>query len=544
MSSDKISRQDSDLEKKDLGQTEHADEQRVHITSPEERMRKLAAARAVDNGLDPGSWRYSTFKFHLIFLVVTCCSGDSGFDGTVMSGINAMKQYQHYFGMTDAGAKTGIIFGIYTLGSLTGAFPASYLPDRIGRRYSMFVGNIILIVGAIITATATNKGRFLGGRYLTGLGVSLAGAASKSYLAEIAPPQHRGRYVGLLNTFFYVGQITATGMMIATQKWQNNLSWRLPLWIQTVMPAINILFVIFCPESPRWLYTVGKTDQARKILADLHSNTNDIHSPLITLEIQEIQENIAIDGADKTWWDFRPLFRTRPQRARMWLLVLIAAFGQLSGNGMITYFLTVLLRIAGITNQTKQITLNFVNSVTSMIGAVTGAFLVDSFGRRKLLLTGTSLLVIDLAITTALLSHPETSSARANAGITFVYLFMVIFSFGYTSMQAVYPAEILTYEMRAKGLAFLAIVTQAAVCINTFGMPVALQKIGWHVYLLFCLWDVFEVIVIYYTVVETKGFTLEEIEEVFDHPSPVHYSKELRDNRKKVARDAKDGMVV
>lgn len=122
-----------------------------------------------------------------------------------------------------------------------------------------------------------------------------------------------------------------------------------------------------------------------------------------------------------------------------------------------------------------------------MIGAVAGAFLVDSFGRRRLLLSGTSALVFILAIASGLLSHPETSSVRANAGITvsiytrtivgllmvdpflpfpqFIYLFMVVYSFGWTAMQAVYPAEVLTYEMRAKGLAFLAIVTQVSTCV-------------------------------------------------------------------------------
>jgi len=90
----------------------------------------------------------------------------------------------------------------------------------------------------------------------------------------------------------------------------------------------------------------------------------------------------------------------------------------LTSRATVTYFLTVLLRIAGITSQSKQITLNFVNSVTSMIGAVTGAFVVDSFGRRRLLLTGTTALVVILAIASGLLSNPGTSQARANAGIS------------------------------------------------------------------------------------------------------------------------------
>ncbi|KZW03364.1 general substrate transporter [Exidia glandulosa HHB12029] len=519
MSSDKISRHDSDV--KDPVEA-HDDVKKP--STPEERQARLKAAMAEDPGLS--GWNARAIKFYLIVLCITCCSGDSGFDGTVMSGINAMTQYQHYFGLAEAGPKTGIVFGIYTIGNLVGAFPASYLPDRIGRRYTMFFGNLVLVIGAILTATANSSGRFLGGRFLTGFGVACAGAAAKSYLAEVTPPQTRGRYLGILNSFFYVGQITATGMMIGTQKMQSENSWRLPLYIQAIPAGINVIFIHFCPESPRWLYTVGKMDEAKAILARLHSRDNDINSPLIRLEVEEIEEHVKIGGADKTWWDFRPLFRTKADRARMWMVILIGAFGQLSGNGMITYFLPILLKNAGITSDSKRITLNFVNSVTSMIGAVTGAYLVDSFGRRKLLLSSTTALVVILAIACGLLSNPGDNQVRANAGITFIYLFMVVFSFGWTSMQALYPAEVLSYQMRAKGLAFLAIVAQASSCINTFGLPVALSKIGWYVYLIFCIWDLFEVIVIYFTVVETKGLTLEEIEEVFSQDDPVKYSIE------------------
>ncbi|TDL26903.1 general substrate transporter [Rickenella mellea] len=496
------------------------------IRSPEERQAALNAALAIDPGVNGLSWR--AFQLYLIALVVCFCSGDNGFDGTVMGGINSMKQYQHYFGMKAAGAKTGIVFGIFTVGSLCGAIPAGFIPDRFGRRVCMFVGNALLIIGAVITATATERSRFIGGRFLTGFGSSCAGAGAKAYLAEMAPPQHRGLFMGILNSFYYVGQMTATGMMVPTGKYNNNLSWRLPLYIQAVPAALNVIFIFFCPESPRWLHSTGRTDQSREILARLHSSTGDIHSPLIDLEIEEIEEKIMIDGSDKRWWDYRPLFRTRADRYRAWMVILIGTFGQLSGNGLITYFLPVLLSNAGITSQNRVLTLNFVNSVTSFIGALTGSVLVDRIGRRKLLLLSTGSLVVMLAIVSALLSDPTSTKGRSSAGISFIYIFMVIFSFGWTPMQALYPAEVLGYEARSKGLAFLTIIVQASSCINTFGLPVALEKINWKVYLIFLFWDFFEFVIIYFFVVETKGITLEEIDEIFNQPNPRKYSIEVR----------------
>ncbi|KAI0269821.1 general substrate transporter [Gloeopeniophorella convolvens] len=487
--------------------------------TPLEKQAALNEALAVDPGVEAGSWR--AIQLYLIVLCACCCSGDSGFDGTVMGGVNSMKQYQNYFGMSSAGASTGIVFGIYTVG----AVPASYLPDKFGRRFSMWFGNAILIIGAVITGTATRRNTFIGGRFLTGVGSATAGASAKSYLAELTPPHRRGLCLGLLNSFYYIGQMTATGMMVATGKYSNNWSWRLPLFVQIGPAALNVIFVYLCPESPRWLYTKGQSKRARAILASLHSRTGDINSPLINLEMNEIEETIHLGGSDKRWWDFRPLFRTRADRYRAGMVILIGSFGQLSGNGLITYFLPVLLKNAGITSQNRQLTLNFVNSVTSFIGALTGSASVDHIGRRKLLLFSTGSLVVILAIVTGLLSDTG-SAARSNAGISFIYLFMVVFSFGWTPMQALYGAEVLSYEARAKGLAFLNIVAQASSCINTFALPVALQRITWKVYLIFLVWDAFEFLIIYFFVVETRGLTLEQIEEVFEQPNPRKYSTE------------------
>ncbi|KAJ7600522.1 hypothetical protein C8J56DRAFT_1156876, partial [Mycena floridula] len=527
------------IDKDDLEHTHEHLETSGHpgyvFKTPEERRVALQEALTVDPGAQ--TWSFRAIQLYLITLVICCCSGDSGFDGTVMGGINSMAQYQKYFNMTSTGAKTSIVFGIYSIGSVCGTIPASYLPDRFGRRFAMFFGNLVLVVGAVLTANAQNKTMFLIGRWLTGIGSGCAGTSAKSYLAEIVPPQSRGAFMGFLNSFYYVGQMTASGMMVATGRWDNDLSWRLPLYVQFSL-ALNRMWLFVKqnlnsnhPCRPRWLYSIGKKTEARKILANLHSADGDpdAKSPLINLEMEEIEEKIALGGASKKWWDFRPLFRTRADRYRAYMVILIGAFGQLSGNGLITYFLPVLLKNAGILSQNKQLTLNFVNSITSYIGALTGSFVIDRFGRRKALLTSTATLVVILAIVTGLLSNTGVqSSARANAGIVFIFLFMVVFSFGWTPMQALYPAEVLGYEARAKGLAFLNIVSQVATCINTFGLPVALGKIGWHVYLIFLLWDVFEVVIIYLFVVETKQFTLEEISEIFEAPNPRAYSEKLQ----------------
>ncbi|KZT33244.1 general substrate transporter [Sistotremastrum suecicum HHB10207 ss-3] len=563
--------------------------------TPLERQNALAVALQQDPGIKHGSRR----AWHMYFIVLCAClcSTDNGFDGTVMGGINSMHQYQSYFGMTGAGLGTSLVFGIYTVWvfihiarlqalsltdlsqwiidvgalcccSLTlymprhrGTIPASILPDRYGRRLSMFAGNLILIIGALITGTATFRSTFIFGRFLTGVGGACAAAAAQSYLAEMAPAHDRGLYLGILNSFYYVGQISATGMMVSTGKYENDWSWRLPLFVQLIPALFNAIFIFSCPESPRWLYANGRCIEARQVLAKLHSSTGDLYSPLVDLEMEEIEDKVTVDDEGdeasqpllnsgnsarrssrsssetalvpfqhrilsrvERFWDFGSLFADTPgTRYRTWMVILIGVFGQLSGNGMVTYFLPNLLVIAGITNQNTKLILNFVNSITSFLGALSGSALVDRIGRRSILIWSTAGLVVLLSTASGLLSNPSTSPARGSAGIAFIYIFMVVFSFGWTPMQSLYPSEVLPYQNRAKGLAFSNVIAQGSSCVNTFGLPLALELLNWRVILIFVFWDTFEAIILYLFMVETKGLSLEEIDETLQYRNWTEY---------------------
>jgi hypothetical protein len=106
--------------------------------------------------------------------------------------------------------------------------------------------------------------------------------------------------------------------------------------IQCAPAAINVLGVLFISESPRWLYSRGREQEAVQVLAKLHSKDRNIQSPIVQLQIQEFEENISLSGADKRWWDYRQVLRTRAHRYRFGLCCIIAIWGTLSGNGLIT----------------------------------------------------------------------------------------------------------------------------------------------------------------------------------------------------------------
>ena len=215
-----------------------------------------------------------------------------------------------------------------------------------------------------------------------------------------------------------------------------------------------MLFILFCWESPRWLYARGRKEEARRVLAEFHTRDGDIHSPIVEIEIAEFEENISLEGGDKRFWDFKCLFKDFGSRYRFGLCVLVSIWGQLSGNGLVTCeslslpfsltyhpsdsletssshrvalktdFLPALLGLAGITDTNRQRELNLVNSVTSMIGALTGSAIIDHVGRRKLMLFASCSAMIGMLIVGGLLSPAgEDNSIRANAGISFICMF-------------------------------------------------------------------------------------------------------------------------
>ena len=90
------------------------------------------------------------------------------------------------------------------------------------------------------------------------------------------------------------------------------------------------MFVLLLPESPRWLYSRGHTEQAADVLARLHSRDRDPNSPLVRLQIGEFEENISLSGADKRWWDFKQVFRNRAMRYRFGMAAIIVRWLRLS----------------------------------------------------------------------------------------------------------------------------------------------------------------------------------------------------------------------
>ncbi|KAI9647669.1 hypothetical protein NHQ30_004054 [Ciborinia camelliae] len=511
-------------EKPDISPTQH------RIVEPSTKVKTVQNVALADATAKqkPSLWTRRMFQLYGILFIATLNAAVNGYDGSVMSSINSYAQYRSYFGfsLTEGTPATGIVYAIFTIGSKlnqgSGFDEGADVNSEQwkGRRWGMFLGAGVIIIGAIVQATSQNLAAFMTGRFMlvsTILRLSLAGSILK---ADSTLRHKLYQWIaGLENPFVVADDV---------------------LW--------NSVYFGVVPAGAN-----DRHEEALDIMARYHGE-DDRHSPIVQLELREMMEEISKTGADKRWWDFRELFDSREVRYRTMLTCAIALFGQWTGNGPVSYYYPQMLAGAGIENNHTQLLLQGMQSVLSFAGALIGAAYTDHWGRRPQLLLSTfiiSLLFLIILILNALntTTSPAThltvakSSAASNAEIAMIFLFSFVFAIGWTPMQGLYAVEVLRYESRAKGMALYTLVGNVAGFYNTFVTGIAFSGAGWRYYYLFIFWDLLEAAFIYvssktpslfqiYTstnklqffFVETKGRTLEELTEIFNAAKPVKYS--------------------
>lgn len=317
----------------------------------------------------------------------------------------------------------------------------------------------------------------------------------------------------------WLGSIVASWTIYGCATWESSYAFRIPIWGQLLSSVVVGTGVWFVPESPRWLVANGKIEQARAVLARYHGEGSEDH-PIVVLQMAEMQQTIRQDASDKTWWDYSELVKTHSARRRLICVLGMACFGQLSGNSVTGYYLPVMVANAGITSEKTQLLLNGLNPMFCFIAAILGARFCDKIGRRPLLLWSIAFCSICFAVMTgtskAAGAGEETqNSAAAYSTIVFIFIFGVVFSFGWTPLQTMYIVETLTTTTRAKGTAVSNLASAASSVVIQYSSGPAFADIGYYFYIFFAAWDIFEGVFIFFFFPETKERTLEEMDEIF-----------------------------
>ncbi|KAF9892246.1 hypothetical protein FE257_002023 [Aspergillus nanangensis] len=478
-------------------------------------------------------WSKSSLHLYFCIFIAFCCACANGYDGSLMGSVLAMDHYQAKFKTGMDGPQVSLVTSLYTVGSIVATPFSAVISDKLGRRKCMFVGAWVIILGAIIISSSNHLAQFVVGRFVLGVGIQIMVVSAPAYAVEISPPHWRGRAVGFYNCGWFGGSIPAAAVTFGSNYINNSFQWRLPFILQCFAACIVIVAVWFIPESPRWLMTQGRDEEAIAFLVKYHGN-GDPNARLVRLEVEEMKEGIRVDGIDKRWWDYRPFMFTHSGRWRFVQVMMISVFGQWSGNGL-GYFNPTIYKSLGYNSSSMQLLLNLVNSIVSAIGALTAVYFCDRMPRRPVLVWGTLACAITMAINAGVsqpmigpkLRGEPINQTFGQTALAFYYLFNLVFSFTYTPLQGVIPAEALETTTRAKGLALSGFMVSTISFISQFATPIGLANISTNYFWIFVGWDLVESVCWYFFGVESQGRTLEELEWIYQQPHPVAASKRV-----------------
>ena len=458
--------------------------------------------------------RLITLNAWVFLLLIT--SSTNGYDGSMMNGLQSLSQWEDAF-HKPSGGMLGLLNAIQNIGSLA-AYPfAPYLSDGIGRRRTVFVGACIMLVATALQTASQSVNMFIGARFLIGFGLTFAANAAPMLVTEISYPTYRAPLTSLYNSLWYSGSIIAAWTTYGTFNINSTWAWRIPSVLQGIPAVLQFVLVLFGPESPRWLISKGKDEQALKTLAYYHADGND-QDPLVQYEFEEIKAAINFDREVSKNVGWKSLIATPGNRKRMRIIVALAFFSQWSGNGLVSYYLNKVFDQIGITGSSTQLLINGILQVWNLFWAVFASFMINRLGRRFLFMTSIlGMLLFYMAQAICFARYAATQApAAGHAVIGFIFLFYAAYDLAFTPLIVSYTVEILPFQLRAKGFNIFNFVISLALIFNQYVNPIALAALGWKYYLVYVCWIAAEAVFLYIYLVETKNRTLEETAVLFD----------------------------
>jgi sugar porter (SP) family MFS transporter len=414
---------------------------------------------------------------------------------------------------------TQVVTSWVTLGALVGALVAGTIADRLGRKRTNVVAGCLFMAGAAVEAFAPGTFVLVAGRFIVGFGVGVASVAAPLYAAEVSPARWRGRMVSTYQLAITIGILVA---YIVDDALTPSGNWRLMLGLAVVPGLALVLVVLLMPESPRWLVRVGRRDEAAGALARLEPGEP------VEARIGEISADLAADADQASWGEVFGKDLRKPLAVGIGLAVV----QQITGINAIIYYANDIFAQAGFTTPEQQARATlYAVGVVNVLSTFIAVAYVDRFGRRPLLLAGLVGMTVSLAaVGFAFLGFDEhsTSSGPSTTGIiTVIALVVFIASFAFSLGPVVWTVinEIYPTRVRARAVAVAtAFNWGAAFLVSEFFLSLV-DAIGTAAtFWLFAAAGVVSYVWVRKRVPETKGRTLEEITEIWQHDDVVAHT--------------------
>lgn len=438
------------------------------------------------------------------FAVIAALSGLLfGYDASSIN--DAISFIQQDFSLDSL--EKGIVVAALQLGAGVGALVAGFIADRIGRKNAIIISALLFVGGVTLASITPGAGVLLVARLIIGFAIGVTSAVTPLYIAELAPASKRGGMVTLFQLAITVGIFVA---FLAGYALTAEGNWRLMIFLAVIPALVQLVFMRVAPETPRFLMSRGRDDEARAVLTEIDG---DEQADAVMTEIRDVM-------ATESSGSYADIFR-RAARPALLAGLGLAIIQAITGINVIMYYSTFIFEIAGFTGTGTSELNSLVIGVVNMATTVVAIRLVNRFPRRRLLLVGTGGMVVSLLV--AGLALLITSSAGTGSGglagwvtLVFVLLYVVCFAFSLGPLAWVVISEIFPLSVRGRAaslatsanwFANFAIALSFPVIVGTSASRLAYAFFGYAVVGVASLWFMARF------VPETKDKSLEEIEE-------------------------------
>ncbi|CAK7197847.1 hypothetical protein SEUCBS139899_000497 [Sporothrix eucalyptigena] len=464
-------------------------------------------------------------KYIEYLITATCAIGNMlfGYDQGVMGGFLTSEPFMRTFpSITSDNNATlqGFTVAVYEIGCAIGALSVIFGGDRFGRRITVMLGELIVIIGAILQASAFGLPQLIAARVITGVGNGMAVAVLPTWNGECSRATNRGRAVlwqlninilGICIAYWVDYAVNQSAATVDTD-W----SWRFPLALQVFFAALTIVLSFFLPDSPRSLIKMGHISEARDVVdmlslepdeAKRNENT-DVTMAMIELTLEE--ESVQTGS-------WKEIFTQGEQRffQRLVLAIMSLCMLQISGVNLITYYASVIFQdTLGMSRNTSLLVTGF-NGLEYWLATFIPIPLIDRVGRRRIMIFSAIGQSISMAVLAGTIAYPDSKGAGYTAAV-FLFVFNTFLAIGMDGIPFLLPVELTPLKTRAKSVA---IATGFFWLCNFFVVmisPVLIERIKFGTYILWAGTNFAFIPMIYFLIPETMKANLEDIDILFE----------------------------
>jgi sugar porter (SP) family MFS transporter len=414
-----------------------------------------------------------------------------GFDFAVISGALPFLQKQFQLNAYWEGFATGSL----ALGAIAGCLVAGKVSDKWGRRPGLLIAAAVFALSSLGMAFSPSRDVFIAARFCAGIGVGMASMLSPMYIAEISPAHLRGRMVAINQLTIVIG-ILVTNLVNYTMRNNGDDAWRWMFGLGFMPSALFFIGALWLPESPRWLVKAKKKELATLVM----NKIGDIN--FVNKSIQDIQ--VLVRGIGKI--RYADVFKKGVLPAVM-VGVGLAIFQQLCGINTVFNYAPKIFQSIGASQDNQLLQTVFIGRV-NLVFTILAMLLVDKLGRKPLMLIGAGGLTILYVIVTQMLGAHSVNVSW------FLLASIGVYAMSLAPVTWVLISEIFPNRVRGEATSIAVLSLWAAYFVLVFTFPVLFEKLhdkSFYIYSVICAFGFFFII---WKVQETKGKTLEELENV------------------------------